>query len=174
MPQDRLHLEWVELGNRDRCHWDHWTDLAQECVGWGGVGCTGSDLGPEDLSISSRMRSSTHNVKMKTGAPDDCRHSPSSGLEIVGHVLLAGCRDPVTRCVCVGEGRGEAVGVGPECAPQVITLALTDIKEMQSRGFPTTTQLVPSRSGSRAQLNSQASHPEDSVGENSQAHNSMA
>ena len=55
---------------------------------------------------------------------------------------------------CVGEGRGEAVGAGPECAPQVITLALTDIKELQSRGFPTTTHLVPSRSGSRAQLNS--------------------
>lgn len=112
MPQNRLHLECVELGDRDRCHWGHWTELAQECVGWGGVGCTGTDLGPEDLSISSRMRSSTHNVKTKTGAPDDCRHSLSSGLEIasVGHALLAGCRDPATRCMLCGRRQGRSCG----------------------------------------------------------------
>lgn len=54
MPHDRLHPECVELGDCDKCQWGHCTELAQGCVGWGGVGWAGTDLGPEDLSISCR------------------------------------------------------------------------------------------------------------------------
>ena len=145
-------------------------------MGWGWVGCTGTDLGPEDLSISSRMRSSTHNVKMKTGAPDNCRHSLSSRLEIAsaGCVLLAGCRDPATRFGLCARRQGRSCGGGARAHPSGHNSRSHRYQGNAEQGFPTTTQLVPSRSGSRAQLNSQASHPEDSGGENPQAHNSMA
>lgn len=119
VPQDRLHLECVELGtvtvvmgSLDRA--------GTGCVGWvGWGGVPETDLGPEDLSIFSRMRSSTHNVKMKTGAPDDCRHSPSSRLEIAsaGRVLWQVAGIPSDKVWAVCEKAGEKLWGWGQSAP---------------------------------------------------------
>lgn len=125
-------------------------------MGWG----TGTDLGPEDLSIFSRMRSSTHNVKMKTGAPDDCRHSPSPpDWEIASAFKALGRLQDCDKVWAVCEKAGEKLwGWGPERTRQVSHNPRSHRYQGNAeQGFPTTTQLVPSRSGSRAQLNSHAS-----------------
>lgn len=37
---------------------------------------------------------------------------------------------------CVGEGQGEARGVGPERAPQLMILTLSSVKETSAQAFP--------------------------------------